>query len=384
MDYKFDINGKISDDDNIFGLIGELRKSREYDKIADAVNSVPRELWSVKLRFHLISAYNNLRRFEDAEREIEEVYPLCKTPAHTAKYHYMRGYIYYAKGNEMAAVSCYKKGLEADPENESKLDLADEVKERQSALDKELESLGIMAEQRTDFIKEVCARTPEDKKDDLNNEEFTMYLGYLSSIRKVPGLERVLGFKEYFIKYEGEQKNSVLKYLEQFGITDKDSLLEFYHKDPHCNLMARVESLLLYLKGKPQFDLSELNEEGKEAFLNSAEFFGPFYKLLPEAGVLAWDLSEKVGFIRLAYSCDLLKNSDYCTAMMYIADFAREKFSSFEEYIISLYFGCGTYEFFFDDWNVKGAMKFMEDMLPLLLKGDLPYIKWGSGGGEKH
>ncbi len=381
MDFKLDENGKILDDDKIFDIIKEWHDDGEYEKIALTINAVPKEQWSAKLRLSLISAYNNMKRFEDSERELEEVYPLCKTPVQTAKYHYLRGYIYYTEDKEMMAVSCYKKGLEADPNNESKLDLDEEIKDCQSCLDNDLKKLGETAQRMTDFIKEACAKLPEDKKDDLNDEEFTMYLGYLSSIRKVPDSEKGLGFKKFFTKYKGEQKKRVLNYLADFGITDKDSLLEFYHKDLHCNLMARIESLILYLEGKPQFDLSKLNEEGKEAFLNAAEFFRPFYKLLPKAGVMAWDLCEKVGFIRLAYSCDLLKNSDYCTAMMYIADFARENFSSFEEYIISLCFGCGTYEFFFDDWSVKGAMKFMEDMLPFLLKGDLPYIRWG---GEKH
>ncbi len=92
--------------------------------------------------------------------------------------------------------------------------------------------------------------------------------------------------------------------------------------------------------------------------------------------MLAWDIFVKVGFARLAYSCDIIGNTDYCTIMMLLTEQAQANFSSFEEYLLSLAFGCGVYVFDIDGWNIVGAMDYLRHMLPLLVHGDLPYIRW--------
>lgn len=376
MEYTFDANGKILDTDKLYTTLDEWHDGDKFEEIVNKVTSIPREQWSVKLQFRLISAYNNLKRFDEARQELRDIQPSCHTPAQKARFFYMNGYICYMEDKEMVALSFYKQGLAVDPENTSKLDLDTEVRECEEYIEKELNKLSELSEKMYNDIKKACSEKPESEKADISEEEFTMYLGYLSAIRKLPGMERGMGFKNYFTKYEGEQKESAHKVLSMFGITDRESMLKFYQNDRGCNLFGMYGDIPPFIAGKPRFDISQLNESGKEAFLNSVEFFKPFNKYLPSAGILAWDLCEKVGFLRLAYSCDIITNSDYCSAMLYISDGARKFFSSFEEYMISLAFGCGVWEFHFSNWNISSAMKYMRNMMPLLLGGDLPYIKW--------
>lgn len=53
---------------------------------------------------------------------------------------------------------------------------------------------------------------------------------------------------------------------------------------------------------KPGFDLSELNSEGKRLFQDTTLFVNAFAEYLPEAGTCAWDICEKIGFYRHAYT----------------------------------------------------------------------------------
>lgn len=376
MEFTLDENGKILDNDELYALLDEWYDSDEHEKIALTITAVPREQWSVKLHFRLISAYNNLKRFDDARTELDKIRPECHTPAQQAKFRYMHGYIYFMEDKELMAISCYKDAVAIDPEDTAELELDKEIAECRGYVEKELKKLGGLSERICNDIKRECALKPESEKADITEEEFTMYLGFLSAIRKTPGMERGLGFKNFFTKYNGEDKNKVLKLLEMFGITGRESMLEHYQKDVGCNLAQMYNDVPPYLDGNPNFDLSELNDFGKENFLNAAEFFKPFYKYLPPAGVLAWDLSEKMGFLRLAFSCDMITNSDYCAATMYIREAAQQNFSSFEEYLLSLAFGCGVYMYDCNDWSIVSAMEYMRNMMPLLLNGDLPRVKW--------
>ncbi len=377
MDYKLDENGKFSDDNELIRSINEWYDKDEYDKIINGILGVPRELWSTDLRRYLISAYNNLEQFDKSWKELKELKPMCDTPELEAAYYYLCGYIYYRQDKDMMAISCYNDGKAADPEDTGERDFDSLIEESRKYIASDLKKLEQLSEQIYNDIKKVCAEKPEKEKHDLSEEEFTMLLGFLPGIRKVPGMDHSPGFDEYFIKYEGKDKQCVLDFFKNmFNVTDRDSFHDLFTKYVGCNISNIYNDVPPYLAGKPNFDISELNDIGREAFMNAVEFFKPFVKYLPNAGVLAWDICEKVGFARLAYSCDIIGNTDYCTIMMMLTDLAQANFSSFEEYLLSLAFGCGVYMFHIDEWSIAEAMKFMRQMMPLLLQGDLPYVKW--------
>lgn len=376
MSYKFDENGKISDDDKLYKSLDKWHDKDEYERIVSSILGIPREQWSVRLWFRLISAYNNLKQFDKARGELRLVEPLCVTPKWKAYFCYMHGYIYSGEDKDMMAISCYNDGKKADPGNEGDFDFDGLIKECREYIDKDLKKLGTLSDYIAQDIKEECAKKPDKEKTRVSEDEFTMYLGFLPLIRKIPGTSHSFGF-EYFCKYKGEEKQAVLNWFKNmFNITDRETFRNLFTKYAGCNIANLYNDVPPYLAGKPDFDISELNEDGMTAFMNAAEFFKPFVKYLPEGGVLAWDISEKVGFAWLAYSCDLIGNTDYCTIMMMLTEQAQANFSSFEEYMLSLAFGCGVYMFHLDRWNIGGAMEFMRQMVPMILHGDLPHIKW--------
>ncbi len=377
MNYKLDENGKFSEDNDLIRSIDEWYDKDEFENIVNGILDVPREIWSTKLRRYLISAYNNLERFGDSWRELAELKPLCDTPALTAAYHYFCGYIYYRQDKDMMAISCYNSGKAADPEDKNEFGFDALIEECRGFVENDLKKLGRLAERVNSDIKEKCSLISESEKEKLSEEEFTMYLGFLFGMRQIPGLEHSIGFGKYFRKYEGSDRECVLEFFEKtYGVHDRESFKEFFTGYGAINLSNLYNSVPPYIAGKPEFDVNELNGGGREAFMNSVEFMKPFAQYLPKAGVMAWDISEKVGYARLAYSCDIIGNTDYCTIMLMLTDLARENFSSFEEYLLSLAFGCGVLMFHIDQWSIKSAIAFINNMMPLLLHGDLPKLRW--------
>lgn len=376
MEYTLNENGKITDTDKLYAELSGWHNEDKYENIINKIISIPREQWSVKLQFRLIGAYNNLKRFDEARRELEDIAPRCNTPAQKARFFYMNGYICYTEDMDMAALSFYKKGLSVDPENTSKLNLDDEVKECEEYIQSKLSELGGLSEKICSAIKEACSKKPESEKADVSKEVFAMYLGYLPAVRAFSAGGKGMGTDDYYTKYEGKKKAEVLKLLSILGITDKESMIKFYQNHIGCNISRMYNAIPLYLAGKPVVDVSKLNEESKELYFDSAEFFKPFNKYLPKAGVAAWDLSEKIGILRMSYSCDILPEKDYCDAMEFLIGEARKMFSSFEEYMISLTLGCGVWRFHLSNRNISSAMDYMRSTAQVLLSGGLPYVKW--------
>lgn len=370
-----DENGKITPDSGLFKQLDEWHEKDEYTKIAEAVLAVPLENRSNKLWFRLISAYNNMGEFGKAREELEKLAPLCDNPADLSRLHYMHGYIYYREDREYLAIDEYKRGLEADPDNSIGLNLQNEIEDCRGYITKNLAKLHSLSERVYNDIKERCREKPD--KTELSDEDFTLYLGFLPALRVIPGHENSIGFG-YFRKYEGAEKQAALDWLNRgLGITDRDSLLDFYQNAPHCNINAMAEDVRAYLAGTPKndFRIDELNKEERYIFECYAEFIGTFNEYLPEAGVLAWDISEKVGIVRWAYACDLIPNTDFCKSMLYLHDLAREKFASFEEYILSLAFGAALFMFKIERLHIIHAIDFLARTAPLL-KMELPDLEW--------
>lgn len=373
-DIILDENGKITPDSGLYKQLDEWHDKDEYQKIVDAVSAVPHENWSNKLWFRLISAHNNMEEFDKARAELDKLAPFCETPADIAKLHYMHGYIYYREDREYMAIAEYRCGLEVDPDNTSGLDLQSEIENCREYIEKNLAKLRSLSEKFYNDVKARCLEKPEKNK--LTDEEFTLYLGFLPALRMMPGQEHSMGFG-YYRKYEGAEKQAMLGMLNHsFGISDSESFFDFFDNAPHCNINSFGEDVRIYLAGTSPFDMDQLNSEGKYTFDCFTEFIGTFNEFLPDAGLLAWDISEGMGFLRLAYACDLITDADFAEKMKFLHDLAREYFTSFEEYILSLGYGSAFFMFKLDRLNIISAIDHMARNAPLLLHGDLPDLEW--------
>lgn len=370
-----DENGKISDNDELYKILDECYDKDEYDNIIAAVLRVPEEQRSVKLRFRMIGALNNQKDFDNSLRELDKIRPECKTPAEIARFLYMNGYIRFMNDKELAAMNFYEMGAAADPDDTAELDLPAEAAECKEYVEKDLEELHKLAGKICGDIDKRCAEKPEKRK--LSDGEFTVLMGLIPAMRKVPFAGIALGLNDFFVEFKDKNRENVAQWLEKsFGFNDLESFIKFSNTSRGCNIAVMFSEVKAFFMGMPKFDVDKLSFDGQQAFLNACKFIKPIYEYLPEAGVLAWDLSEKVGFSRLAFSCGMLSKDDYLGAMKALKEAAKRSFSSAAEYMKSLVIGSALYMFATDEWSIKGAIEYMKQTMALMMRCDLADSEW--------
>lgn len=373
--FKQDKNGKIIDSDKLFDKIDEQLDNEEYSEVVTEILSIPREKWSNKLRFRLVTAYNNLRDFAHAERELDEVAELSEAPNDVARCHYSRGYMCYMKDKDIMAREHYRNAAKIDPEYAKEIDLEEDINECGRNISEDLSAFNKLCESVTMEIRKRCSES--GRKKDISDEAFQVRLGFFPGIRKLPGFDHPIGFGDYFVRYESEDKAKCRQWFEKFyGITDNESFFHYIQTDIGCNNARMFYDVAAYLTNKPNFDVKELDDRGRFAFENATLFISTFIGYVPKAGVLAWDLCEKIGFARHAYGCGLISNSEYCEGMLALSDTAKRNFSSWEEYMLSLIFGAALFMYVTDEWSIPGAADFVSSLAPLLVRSDLAEVRW--------
>lgn len=373
--FKEDKNGKIDDGDELFDRIDEQLDNDEYDAVISEIMSIPREKQSNKLRFRLVTAYSNKRDFQKAREALEEVRPLCVSPNDNARYRYQRGYICYMNDKEILARRYFIEAAEIDPEYAKEIALEDDIADCDSIINENLSNFRELCKAVSADIKLQCSRSSEKKK--LSDEEFRMRLGFFPALRPLPGFERAMGFEGYSDKLGGEERDKTRQWFANYyGVTNTESFYAMIQSHRDCNLARLTDDAMAFLTGSPNFDIKELNENGKFSFGNAAAFVRQFGTFLPRGGTHAWDIGEKTGFARHAHRCGIIGDDDYSRIMELLSNMAKERFSSWEEYMRSLIFGAAMFVYTLDEWNVAGAIRFTADMMKLIMRYDLAESSW--------
>lgn len=371
-EYILDEQGQISLDDPIWRELDKWHEEDEYDKILEAVLTVPREKWSNRLWFRLISALNNKEQFKEAQVEIEALRERCVTPADKAKLQYMLGYTYYARDREYSAIDEYQKGMEADPENEGNLNLQANIDECRAEIENWLEKLKDYCFAVASTMKKMVEEAAEKEK--IEEQAFTIGLGYLSAIRKTPGLDRSIGLDNLFYEYSEEEKPIVREFLKTyFGITNAETLKESAQNAAIGNMYRDLEA---YLKGRPNFDPALIQGDGKVLWEAGLEYMRTVWDLMPEGGIYAWDMSELLGLARHAYGCSLLKNTEYVSLIMEVTETAKKMYHSWPEYFMGLLLGAGFFMFSRSGMSLKESAGFLQNMAPMVLKSGYLLTEW--------
>lgn len=366
--YDLDENGWIKDTDSLYETLDEWHNNDEYDKILETIHAIPREHWSNKLWFRVVSALNNKEEFDAAREELNHLSERCQTPADQAKSYYMLGYMYYKTDKEYKAIECYQAGMECDPEDSGELSLQNECDECRTYIEHGLKSLTDLSEAVTYSFAQRIEQNPNKK--DLDGDNFTMALSFIPSIRKITPLDKCIGLDNLFFKYSDDEKEIVKDFL---NIHDKEALKDALDD---ARFGSRFNDILAAKAGNPPFSLDELNASGKTLWNASTEYAESIMKQLPAGGISAWDISEKIGLARHAFACDLITNSEYMMLLTELTDEAKEKYHSWEEYLIGLSLGAGYFMFFIDELSLSGAFEFTKSMASLLLNSVLPDYNW--------
>ena len=322
----------------------------------------------------MIGALNNKKDFDNSRRELEKILPDCKQPAEIARFFYMNGYIMFMNDKELMALNFYEAGVAADPDDTSGLDLPAEAKECEEYVENDLKELRKVAKKLAGEINKRCAENPEKRK--MSDGEFTVQMGLIPSVRRIPVTGNILGVNDFFVQYEGNEKAAVGQWLERaFGIKDMESFLNFYRDAGSVNIQRMYADVKAHFMGDPNI-AGKLSGNALQSFSNACRFIKRIYFFAPESGVIAWDISERVGYSRLAYACGILSQNDYVASMAALKEAALKNFNSSAEYLKSLIFGGALYTFASEEWSIKRAIAVMEHVSSLALKGGLPDAEW--------
>ena len=160
-----------------------------------------------------------------------------------------------------------------------------------------------------------------------------------------------------------------------FGITDKQSLLDFCDRQFRCQ--ENYLDFEAIWEGRPLFSLASLNPDAAAFFISARNFSAQFYPLVGHLGYLAWDISERVGHLRAGLACGLLTREEFDGLTEEPAAQAQA-FGSWEEYAASLV--CGALYWDFRQGTplpeLQKAQRLWLDLVRSLLAND---AAWDSG-----
>ena len=127
-----------------------------------------------------------------------------------------------------------------------------------------------------------------------------------------------------------------------FGITDRQSLLDFCGKQFHCQ--DNYLNFEAVWEGRPFFDPETLDPAAAAFFASMRDFSAQFYSLVGHRGYLAWDISERMGHLRAGLACGLLPREEF-DSLAEEQIVQAQAFGSWEEYAVSLVCGALYWDF---------------------------------------
>ena len=334
--------------------------------------------------FKLIGTYCNHADYKKAQEELDKIEPYCKTPAQKACYHYSRGYINYASQSQLSALAEYRKGLREDPDDT--MGLKKECAYSKKLIKKEFAEMRKVVVRVVGFINEHYNKTSENNKIEVDDHAFQLLLGFYQSIRMpriddsylgFPRNDIFLGFDDYFAKLMGEKQENAKRFLKDgYGIFDCESYYECIRNNQNLDMNGYISEVMAYLNGKSSIDVNQLDDDEKLYFLAKVEFVQTFFEYLPDAGVIAWDLSAKIALTRIAFACDIISKENYCHNMNALTDVLKGRLSSFEEYARSFTFGSALLMFKVKSMNITKSTDFMFSIMGYLDMDNLLDTKW--------
>lgn len=361
---------KIADDDKLYEALDKWHDDDEYDKILSTIFEIPREQWSNKLWFRVISAYNNKSEFNQAIEELEKMQGHCIEAEDIAKWHYMYAYIFYSLDQYVMAKKFLDKAVEYAPDRE---DFQEFRQECQEYIDQKTDKIQAIFEYVKDWLANAEKELQEKgEKKDCEGVDFWALLSFPAAFKVFPGLPHCMGVKPFYKCATEEEKNELKEFLATKGITDYESTMEalssFHAGSQYMDFVA--------IWNGESFDITELDVLSRSN-VEACMFFGELIRdYVPENGIFAADITEMMMLLRMAYACDILTNTEYCQTALELADIAKKYYHSWQEYAIATFCGSAYDVYRIHHSNLKETINFMSRQLTLLPHLDYLYYNW--------
>ena len=177
-----------------------------------------------------------------------------------------------------------------------------------------------------------------------DRRKFILLLSGLSSCRMAPGIPQNMGHDALFECANEDDRTALREHLQKlFGITDEaslwDSLNDWYRS---CD---EYDTFRTFWAGWPEFDLNELNKEGRTAFEGSMRFAEKLQEITGNNGFLAWDINERIGICRRAYAAGFIAEERFWAVADSMAFRAAAYYDSWGEYALACVCGSVYYAF---------------------------------------
>lgn len=223
--------------------------------------------------------------------------------------------------------------------------------------------------------KESSVRVP------CGRDQFIALLAGVPALRKTPGIPGPgESGADYFTTLprcaSPEAEAECRAHLKKvFGITDRQTLLEFCSREICCDRQYR--DFVGFWEGNPPFDIAELNKDAMEYFRKARDFSAQFYPIVGHTGYLAWDICECMGHLRTGYACGILTREELDEMAEYWIVRAQI-FKSWAEFAVSVV--CGELYWDFRDGSELSGLNMGLDLWARLVRTLLnDGNAWGSG-----
>lgn len=369
---------QIDDDEPFYEEIEDLFKAENYNKILAVIGAIFPEERSNRLWFYYIYALNGKGRYEAARETLTEIHKLFKSSADKSRAYYMLGLSYDLEDKKIKALHCYLRAMEEDKENTAGLSLQKLCDDCQTCIEDSLNQLKETSENILKKSVECVKETPESQRIEIEESDFAMLLAFLPAIRSIPNMDKALGLDGLFACYEDENEKETVKQwlLGAYDIYDLSSLENAMRREFYVG--RRYEDFVAHKIGKPVFDLEKLDSNGKKTWNSCEMFFENISAQIPDGGLAAWDISEKIGLARHAHACGLISDSDLMSLAMPLADEAKSRYTSWDEYFTALILGAGFFMYSISEFSVKEAVDFIDKMSQFLFQSNIAETLWSN------
>lgn len=188
------------------------------------------------------------------------------------------------------------------------------------------------------------AELAEQDREILDEETFCTVLSGLPSFRRLPGVPEHMGFEGLYHCDTPENAQELKDYLQNvFGITDEETLIQ--QKQEFFHIFNEYYDFACEWDGSPNFEVDELEEEGKAAYTHSRDFSALLRDFVGQQGYAAWDIGERIMLIRAACACGIIDDNTAIRLIVDEAKIANELFDNFGDYAISALCGCVYFMF---------------------------------------
>lgn len=218
------------------------------------------------------------------------------------------------------------------------------------------------------------AELADEEREILDEETFCTILSGLPSFRRLPGVPEHMGFEGLYHCDTPENAQELKDYLQNvFGITDEETLIQ--QKQEFFHIFNEYYDFACEWDGSPNFELEELDEEGKAAYTNSRDFSVHLRDFVGQQGYAAWDIGERIMLIRAACACDIIDDNTAIRLIIEEARIANELFDNFGDYAVSALCGCVYFMFISmgraEDEGLSGFLEINMQIISKLFEDDI-------------